>query len=134
MRFEKRDTPNSLLRGMRVLIVEDEVLIALLLEDELSDAGAEVVGPVASVGEALALIETACGDGGLSAAVLDMNLQGETVLPVADRLAMLRIPFVFSTGYADGGQRGLHRAVPMLLKPFNGDVLPGVIRGLFVDA
>ena len=132
MRFEKRDTPNSLLRGMRVLVVEDEAAIAMSLEDELSDAGAEVVGPAASVDAALGLIGTV--HGGLSAAVLDINLRGETVLPVADLLAALRVPFIFTTGYDDGGHRGLHKAVPVLLKPFDGDVLPGVIRGLFAEA
>ena len=134
MRIEKLGIPKSLLQGMRVLIVEDEALIAMQLEDELTDAGAEVVGPVASVDEALALIETAYGDGGLSAAVLDMNLQGETVLPVADRLAVLRVPFVFTTGYADGGQRGPHKAASTLLKPFNSGALPDAITGLFCSA
>ena len=127
MRFEKLGA----LQGKRILIVEDEALIALLLEDELSDAGAEVVGPAASVDAALLLIEAAHREGGLSAAILDINLGGETVLPVADCLAMLRVPFVFTTGYNDVGYRGLHKTVPMLLKPFNGDVVPGAVRDLF---
>ena len=128
MRSEKLGIPKNMLNGMRVLIVEDEALIALLLEDELNDAGAEVVGPAASVNEALALIGTV--HGGLSAAVLDINLRGETALPVADLLAALRVPFIFTTGYDDGCHRGLHKAVPMLLKPFEGDVLPSTIRAL----
>ena len=129
MRLEHPETLDALLQGLRILIVEDEVLIAMLLEQELCNAGADIVGPAASVAEALALIDAE--QGALSAAVLDINLRGEMVLPVADRLARLRVPFVFTTGYADRGHRGLHGAAPMLLKPFIGDILPGAIRGLF---
>ena len=62
--------------------------------------------------------------------MLDINLCGEMVLPVADLLAALRVPFIFTTGYDDKGHRGLHKAVQMLLKPFNGDVVPGAVRAL----
>ena len=118
------------LEGMRILVVEDEALISMLLEDELRCAGAEIVGPAVSVAEALELIEIAYGDGGLNAAVLDINLNGEMVLPVADRLAALHVPFVFTTGYADKGYQGRYEAAPMLLKPFNCDVLPDAVKRL----
>jgi CheY-like chemotaxis protein len=107
------------LEGKRVLAVEDEALVALLIEDGLHDAGAEVVGPAASVGEALRLIETAAADGGLNAAVLDISLAGETVGPVADRLAALGVPFLFATGYGEGCDTGGHAAAPVLHKPFD---------------
>ena len=73
----------SKLAGRRILIVEDEALVAMLVEDALLDAGAEVIGPVATVAEALSLLDTASPD----AAVLDLNLAGETSTPVADVLA-----------------------------------------------
>jgi CheY-like chemotaxis protein len=107
----------------RVLVVEDEAIVAMLIEDELLEAGAEVVGPASSVGEALQGIEAALGDGGLNAAVLDINLAGEAVTPVADRLATLGVPFLFVTGYDKGCKRGGHVAAPMLHKPFDPEDL-----------
>jgi DNA-binding response OmpR family regulator len=118
------------LQGRRVLIVEDEALIGMLLEDELLEAGADVIGPACSVKEALELIDQAAVDGGLSAAVLDINLEGEVVSPVADRLAALSVPFVFATGYGENCNRGPHAAAPILTKPFNGNVVADVVRDL----
>jgi DNA-binding response OmpR family regulator len=123
-----------MLQGMRILVVEDEALISMLLEDGLNDAGAEVIGPAASVEEALGLIEGAHLDGGLSAAVLDINLIGQTVIPVADRLAALGVPFLFTTGYTGEGRRGLHEAAPTLVKPFDGHTLPDIIKDLTVGS
>jgi DNA-binding response OmpR family regulator len=130
MRFEHSEDHHRMLRGKRVLVVEDEALIGMLLEDELLEAGAEVVGPACSVKEALELIDQVAADGGLSAAVLDINLEGETVSPVADRLAALSVPFVFATGYSTGFNRGLHAAAPILTKPFDGDQVTDLVRDL----
>src|SRR4051812_45694210 len=102
------------LNGMRVLLVEDEALVAMLVEDVLVDAGAKVVGPVGSVAEALQIIETAMRDGGLSAAVLDLNLAGENAGPIADALERLGVPYVFETGYSDECPIGTHSAAPIL--------------------
>src|SRR3712207_4790780 len=74
------------LTGKRVLVVEDEALVSMLVEDQLHDAGATVLGPAPSVPEALRLVAAAAADGGISAAVLDINLDGQHVRPVADRL------------------------------------------------
>jgi DNA-binding response OmpR family regulator len=123
-----------MLQGKRVLVVEDEALVLMLMEDELIDAGAEVVGPAYCVQEALGLIEGAANDGGLSAAVLDINLDGEMVLPVADRLAALGVPFIFATGYPKGYNRGLHADAPTLAKPFEGDALVNVVGVLIGPA
>src|SRR4029079_11501645 len=81
------------LRGSRVLIVEDAVLLALELETGLSEAGAEVIGPAYELEEAMALLERP-----IDAAVLDANLNGRSVMPVADALAARKVPFVFATG------------------------------------
>jgi len=85
-----------LLRGRRILFVEDEYFLADDVRDMLADAGAEVLGPAASVDEATALIAR---DDRFDAAVLDVNLRGDLVFSVADRLRDRGIPFAFVTGY-----------------------------------
>jgi DNA-binding response OmpR family regulator len=115
--FALTSTHTAVLKNLRVLVVEDEALIAMLVEDALLEAGAKVL-VAASVADALRLVDMAAGDGGLSAAVLDINLGGEVVMPVADALASLGVPFLFTTGYGEGCDRGQHAAAPMLEKPF----------------
>jgi CheY-like chemotaxis protein len=117
------------LRDKRVLVVEDEALVAMMVEEELIHAGAEVIGPASSVEEALRLIEEAAADGGLSAAVLDIHLDGERVSPVADRLAVLGVPFIFATGYGEGCDTGGH-AAPILRKLFHPAALITVLEAL----
>ncbi len=95
MRVQARgpgDNPRHALRGGRVLVVEDEALVAMLVEDELCAAGAEVL-TAATLVDALRLVAAAARDGQLDAAILDMNLGGEAVLP-ADRQppAKLTVP------------------------------------------
>jgi CheY-like chemotaxis protein len=124
------DRPDRTLHGRRILVVEDEALVAMLLEDGLQDAGADVVGPARSVEEALALIERTARDGSLAAAVLDFKLEGIVVLPVADRLASLGVPFVLATGYGEACNRGGHAAAPVLEKPFDVEALITTIEGL----
>ena len=118
------------LTGKRVLVVEDEALVSMLVEDELRDAGAEVLGPAPTVDHALRLVEGAAADGGISAEVLDINLDGRRVEPVADRLAALGVPFLFATGYGEGCDTGGHRAAPILSKPFSPESLVAIIEAL----
>jgi len=118
------------LKDKRVLIVEDEPLVAMLVEDEMLGAGAEVVGPAFSVASALWLLEAAMADGGIDAAVLDINMGGKHVSPVAERLAMLGVPFLFTTGYGEGCDTGGHAAAPMLHKPFDPAMLLSIVEGL----
>jgi CheY-like chemotaxis protein len=118
------------LGGKRLLIVEDEILVSMLVQDELRDTGAEVVGPAASVGDAMQLVEAAMADGGLSAAVLDINLNGEHVGPVADTLAALGVPFVFATGYGEGCDTGGHADARVLRKPFSVHALIDAVEAL----
>jgi DNA-binding response OmpR family regulator len=117
------------LKGKRILVVEDEALVSMLVEDELRDAGATVLGPAACVGDALRLVEAAV-DGGISAAVLDLILQGERATPVADRLAALGVPFLFATGYGGRCDTGGHGAAPTLRKPFAPERLVATVAAL----
>jgi DNA-binding response OmpR family regulator len=129
MRMASLSDPPPNLEGKRVLVVEDEALISMLIEDELRDAGATVLGPACSVDQALGLIGLAVADGGISAAVLDMNLQAETAMPVADRLAALGVPFLFATG-DEGCDKGGHGTAPTLRKPFDPAGLVAAVEAL----
>jgi len=103
------------LTGARILIVEDEALVAMLVEDALLDAGCEVLGPAADVESALRLLN----ESKIDAAVLDMNLGGDSSAPVADALAERGMPFVVATGYGASGLPPRHRGVPVLAKPYD---------------
>lgn len=102
------------LAGARVLIVEDAALLAMELETGLTEAGAEVVGPAYELEEALALLAQP-----LDAAVLDANLNGLSVSPVADILAERGVPFVFATGYGDAGGAPSGFDAPVIRKPYD---------------
>jgi CheY-like chemotaxis protein len=104
----------QLLRGFHILIVEDEFLLASALCHTLQDAGAVVVGPANSVNSALALLDT---NPILDGAVLDINLRGEMVFPVADVLARRGTPFVFATGYGEDMAPERYSFVPYCQKP-----------------
>jgi DNA-binding response OmpR family regulator len=109
------DAPSgSAPRGLRILLVEDEGVIAMLLEDILTQSGHEVVGPVARMDGAMAMAQRET----LDAAILDVNLNGQEVYPVAAVLAARGIPFVFATGYDKGRLRAPYQDRPTLTKPF----------------
>src|SRR5690349_15769205 len=101
--------------GRRVLLIEDEMMVAMLLKDILADLGFTVVGSAARVEHALALIEAA---GALDAAVLDINLNGQMSYPVADALVARRVPFLLATGYGRDSVMNGYRSFPLLQKPF----------------
>jgi CheY-like chemotaxis protein len=102
------------LSGRRILIVEDESLVAMLLETILEDMGCTPVGPAANIDDGLALAE---GES-LDAALLDVNVAGRQVFPVAQALKDRGVPFVFSTGYGEGGLPDEWRGQPTIQKPF----------------
>lgn len=102
------------LEGKKILVVEDEFLVATLLQDILESAGCTVSGPIARVPEALDAVDHETYD----AAVLDVNLGGDRIDPVADALSRQNIPFMFVTGYGTTGLPGDYAARPRLCKPF----------------
>lgn len=113
--------------GLRLLVVEDEYLLALYLSESLADLGARVVGPVASVEAALDLIEH---DAGLDGAILDVNLGDEAVYPVADALASRQVPFVFASGYERDALPERYRAFDVCTKPVDPGAVGAVLSQL----
>jgi len=102
-----------------VLIVEDESLIAMMLEDFLDSLGHRLAGTCDTVPDALARVE----QGGFDVAILDVNLNGQRVWPVADRLAALGIPYILATGGHIEPPPAEHAAAPVLTKPFTLDAI-----------
>jgi CheY-like chemotaxis protein len=104
---------------MRVLVIEDEMMIRMLLQDMLDDLGHTLAGEAGAIDEALALARQADFD----IAILDVNLNGQPISPVVEVLVERGLPFVFATGY---GQRGVpepYRMIPTLQKPFQAEAL-----------
>jgi CheY-like chemotaxis protein len=113
----------------RVLIVEDEIIVALFLEDMLAEHGYEVAGVASRLEEGLARAEAP----DFTLAVLDVHLNGRDVFPLADRLAEQGLPFVFATGYGARGIPERHAGRPVLQKPFLPDDLAQVLAVLGSD-
>jgi CheY-like chemotaxis protein len=101
------------LSGNRVLLVEDEALVGMMMKDALNDLGYEVVGPFSTVPEARAAVF----EDDFHAAILDVNLHGEPVYPLADLITAREVPFVFVTGYSADGIDRRFAHVPVLQKP-----------------
>lgn len=118
------------LQGIRILVVEDEFLLAMDIESAIREAGGEVVGPVVSLEEAVATAERE----DLNAAVLDLNLRGEMSYPVAEVLDSRRIPFLFATGYSQGRLPDAFQCRPCLRKPFTWIALTAALERLVVDS
>jgi two-component SAPR family response regulator len=98
-----------------ILVVDDETMIAMMLEDMLCDLGCAVLGPVGSVAPALALIHKNAGC--LNGAFLDVNLRGEMIYPVAAELLERKIPFVFVTGFPPKSLEPKFQEISVLRKP-----------------
>ena len=110
----------------RILVVEDEFLIRMLLEEMLSDLGYELAGVAGRVDEAAEMAKKADFD----LAILDVNLDGHEVYPVADLIAKRGLPFMFVTGYGGRGLPDAYRARPVLQKPFQLDELNKMLAQL----
>jgi CheY-like chemotaxis protein len=106
------------LRGKRVLVVEDETLIAMMAEEMIMDLGASVIGPARSVDEALKLAESA----DIDLALLDVNLNGARVDPVLARLKERGVPVVLATGYGTTAL-DVPQDVPIIRKPYTEERL-----------
>src|SRR5689334_299656 len=113
------EQPSLRTSRLRVLLVEDESMVALLLEEMLAALDYEVVGPVARLDRALEMAERQA----LDLALLDVDLNGKEIYPVAEALAAREIPFVFVTGYGTGVLRAPYCDRPTLQKPFRRDDL-----------
>ena len=117
---------NSNLNGLKVLVVEDEMLVSMLVEDMLADLGCTVVGPAAELDEAMDLAQSA----DIDLALLDVNLGGKPIFPVADALKARGVPFAFASGYGEAGLSEDHRGASVLQKPFREADLAKALRGL----
>jgi CheY-like chemotaxis protein len=102
------------LSNRNVLVVEDEMMIAMLIEDMLDEFGCKLVGPATNVPRALELI----GKESIEIAVLDLNLDGHDTYVIADALHEKNVPFIFATGYGAIGLRKEYGNRPVLQKPF----------------
>lgn len=108
---------------LRVLVIEDEALVSMLVEDILTDLGHEVAGIAGRLNQALQLANELQVD----LAILDLNLNGERTDPVAATLRSRGIPFVFATGYGTAGVNELWSGVPVVQKPFQASDLAAAI-------
>lgn len=121
---------NSSAATSRILVVEDEYLIRMLLEDMLADLGYEVAAAVGTIAEA----SDFAAKGDFNAAVLDVNLDGQEIYPVAEILAKRGLPFVFVTGYGENSLIDPYRNRPALQKPFQIEQLKTMLDGLLAKA
>jgi two-component SAPR family response regulator len=119
--------PDSL-QGLRVIVVEDEAMLSLNLQDMLADLGYEIAGTAGRLEKAIELGRNAQCD----AAVLDLNLAGKRVDPVARLLIDRGIPFIFASGYGEDGLDGIR--APLLEKPYEIEGLRRALTELFAKA
>jgi CheY-like chemotaxis protein len=116
--------PQAATRPKRILVVEDELMIRMLLEDMLGELGYTITATAARLDEALEAARNADFD----IAILDVNLNGQPISPVADALAARGMPFVFATGYGERGLPDTYRDRPTLKKPFQLDGLKRTLQ------
>ena len=110
----------------RVFVVEDEIMIRMLLEDMLADLGYGVAASAGGLNEAMTLARESDFD----LAILDVNLNGDAVYPVADLLQERGVPFAFSTGYGERGLPEAYRGRPTLQKPFQLENLEDILTAI----
>ncbi len=110
--------------GLRVLVVEDEPVVAMCLEDILETLGCETIGPAGRLAEGLALAERE----ELGAAILDINLAGERSTPIAEMLRRRGVPVVFASGYGAAPEGFEH--LPLIAKPYSEADIDAALQGL----
>lgn len=121
---------DDFLAGRRILCVEDETLVAMLIEDILQELGCETIGPFAKASVALEALGSVQIDG----ALLDVNLRGQDSYSIADALQRMGCPFLFLTGYGEEGVKPAYRNAPILQKPFNAGRVGAALRELIRSA
>lgn len=121
--------PHSGLQGASILVVEDETLITMLLEDILSELGCSLAGSAATLRQAQDMAQTLSPQ----AAILDVNLGGDPVFPVAEQLVARNIPIVFASGYGSSGLPERWQGYPTLPKPFLPDQVESILRRVLGD-
>ena len=114
------------LAGRRILVVEDETLIAMEIEGALTSLGCEIVGPVAKLERALQIAR----DETFDAAILDVNIRGGRTFPVAEVLLARGVPFVLASGYGDWALPEALQGYPRLTKPFRSDDVINAVRAI----
>ena len=119
-------TPPNNLNGLRILVVEDDMMIAMFIEDVLQDMGCVVVGPVGRLDLALQL----AADEDLDAGILDVTIRGGAVFPVAELLRAHGIPFALASGYGDWALPPFLQGQSRLMKPFTVDELEAQVQAL----
>jgi len=112
----------------RILVVEDDFLVAEVVVELLQNLGAEIIGPFSRLQQAMSFLET--GADGIDGAVLDVNLNGEKSYPIADRLIALSIPFCFSTGYGSSALDAAYQHLPRCEKPFGEQALVAALSAV----
>jgi CheY-like chemotaxis protein len=130
MTDESAEQLKPLLDCLNVLIVEDEAIISFLIEDMLLELGCRSVTNVAGILEAFSALD----ESRPNVAVLDVNLDGQEVYPVAERLRASGIPFVFTTGYGSDGLKPEWVHMPVVQKPFRADMLAKALLSVLADA
>jgi CheY-like chemotaxis protein len=112
--------------GRRILVVEDEMMIRMLLDGMLEDLGYTMTAEAGAIDEALTLAK----QGDFDAAILDVNLNGQPITPVVEVLIARGLPFVFATGYGQRGVPEAYRGNPTLQKPFQSDALAKALAAI----
>lgn len=115
----------DVLKGAKVLVLEDETLVSMMVEDMLMDLGCEIIGPFSRLDQALNAVKEGVE---FDMALLDVNLGGERSFPLAEVLAEKQIPFVFTTGYDESGMPDAWRGRPSLRKPFMMHEMAAILR------
>ena len=116
------------LDGVRILVVEDNQIVAASVADALKYAGANVVGVIGNLEEAVGFVESRHRD--IDIAMLDVDLSGAMSYPIADMLTRHNVPFIFTTGYDNASMDMAYRGFPACMKPFGFDSIVSAIAGV----
>jgi CheY-like chemotaxis protein len=130
MTHRSDDQKQAVLDGRRILVAEDELLVAMVLEDTIIEAGGMVLGPVTSVLEAMSLLQAAKANGGISAAVINLRLGQQSTTKLADALTEQGVPFIYATGYNSHSDIDAHQEAMVLDKPYTTTGLLQALEGL----